>query len=75
MIRPSKHITPEQSLLGVGAVVLSALDTVRTPTSLWERVRTNDMVGSYERFVLALDMLFIAGLVALRDGLIVRTER
>ena len=74
MIRPSKHISAEQCLLGVGAVLLQALDSARTTTALWERVRTQNSVGSFERFVLALDMLYIAGLVALHDGLITRTN-
>ena len=70
MILPSKHISEEQSLLGVGAVVLKHLDQPQTVTSLWEKLRNENVVGTYERFVLALDMLYIAGGVSLSQGMI-----
>ena len=72
MILPSKHISEDQALLGVGAVLLSALHKPQTVTSLWEKVREHRAVGTYERFVLALDMLHITGVVTLSQGMIVR---
>jgi len=72
MILPSKHISEDQALLGVGAVLLGALDKPQTVTSLWEKVREHRAVGTYERFVLAVDMLHITGVVTLSQGMIVR---
>ncbi len=72
MILPSKHISEDQALLGVGAVLLGELRNPQTVTSLWEKVRTHRSVGTFERFVLALDMLHITGIVLLSDGLIAR---
>ena len=72
MILPSKHISEDQALLGVGAVLLGELRNPQTVTSLWEKVRTHRSVGTFERFVLALDMLHITGVVLLSDGLIAR---
>ncbi len=72
MILPSKHISEDQALLGVGAVLLEELRNPQTVTGLWEKVRTHRAVGTFERFVLALDMLHITGVVSLSDGLIVR---
>ncbi len=74
MILPSKHITEEQTLLGVGAVLLKEVKEPQTVTSLWEKVRSNQAVGTFERFVLALDLLHITGVVSLTNGMIERTN-
>ena len=70
MILPSKHLPQDQSLLGVGAVLLLELRQPQTVTSLWERVRSVDQVGTFERFVLALDLLHITGVILWDRGLI-----
>ncbi len=75
MILPSKHISQEQSLLGVGAVVLREIRYARTVSSLWESVRTRPPVGTFQRFILALDLLYMAGLLELREGLVDRVRR
>lgn len=75
MILPSKHISQDQSLIGVGAILLEKIGRPQTVTNLWETVREEDTIGTFERFVLALDMLHIAGAVALEDGLIVRIRK
>jgi ABC-three component (ABC-3C) system Middle Component 6 len=72
MILPSKHITENQTLLAVGAVLLRHLDRPHTVTSLWDQVRHDRAVGTYERFILALDLLHITGVVRLSQGLIER---
>lgn len=72
MILPSKHISEEQALIGVGAVLLRQLERPQTVTSLWEKVRDDRSVGTYERFVLALDLLHITGVVNLDQGMIQR---
>lgn len=72
MILPSKHISEDQALLGVGAAVLRHLERPQTVTSLWEKVRDDRAVGTFERFVLALDLLHITGVVSLSRGMIHR---
>lgn len=72
MILPTKHISEEQALLGVGAVVLRHLERPQTVTSLWDKVRDEQAVGTYERFVLALNLLHIIGVVNLSQGMIQR---
>ena len=73
MILPSKHIPEDQTLLGIGAVLLKEIGRPQTTTSLWERVRLHSAVGTFERFVLALDLLHITGVIVLTDGMIERT--
>ena len=75
MILPSKRVSQNQSLIGVGAALLKKIGEPQTVTNLWETVREEDTIGTFERFVLALDMLHIAGAVALKDGLIVRVRK
>lgn len=72
MILPTKHISPGHSLLGVGAVVLKALDEAKTTSKLWENVRVREEVATFERFILALDLLYAMGLVEMQDGLLRR---
>jgi len=72
VILPTKHIAQDEALIGVGGTVLAHLGTPRTVSGLWERLRLEPNVGTFERFVLATNLLFMIGAVDLRDGLLVR---
>lgn len=74
MILPTKHISTSRSLLGVGATVLKNLQGAQTVSRLWEHVRTEPEVRNFERFVLALDLLFALGAIELHEGLLRRTS-
>jgi hypothetical protein len=74
MILPDKHITIERSLIGIGSLLLEQLENPRTITGLWDRVHRNPQVGSFERFVITLDLLYAIGAVELADGLIRKTN-
>ncbi len=74
MILPTKYISTSYSLLGVGAELLRALGRPRTVTSLWDEARQMRGVMTFERFTLALDLLFACGAVSLSDGLIRRGD-
>ncbi len=73
MILPTKHISSHEALIGVGATLLRNLDEPRTVSGLWERVRAEPNVGTFERFVLAATFLHTLGTLAFEDGLLVRT--
>lgn len=75
MILPSKHVSETQTLLGIGAHLLRQLDSPHTVTSIWEKIRFHREVGNYERFVLALDMLYIAHAIQIKDGMIERVRK
>lgn len=72
MILPTKHVSLQNSLLGVGSAILSNLDSPKTVSALWERVRKLPMVGVYGRYVLALDFLFAINAINYKNGLIER---
>lgn len=81
MILPTKHILPTRSLLGVGAEVLRILNMrPRTVSALWDEVRGNaeTRLGGpihYGWFVLAVDLLYLMGIVDLRRGVLERIQR
>ena len=72
MILPTKHISEGQALIGIGAIVLHHVERQQTITSLWDMVRDEPSVGTFERFVLALDLLYIVGVIDLSKGMIRR---
>lgn len=74
MILPTKHIKPERSLLGVGSVILQNLNMEQTSTRLWERVRHTPAVGTYERFILVLDLLYAINAITVKEGLLRRND-
>ena len=75
MILPTKHITVENSLIGIGGMLLSRMGSPVTVSALWEQVRALPQMGTFERFTLALDLLYIMGTVEFRDQKLWRTQR
>ena len=72
MILPTKHLPAAQTLLGAGAVIFSELAQPRTVTALWECVKDSKSVATFERFILALTMLYALGVVRFEAGVLVR---
>lgn len=73
MILPTKHIPENEALLGVGATLLGELREAMTVSNLWERTRLVSNVGTFERFVLAANLLYLMDAIEIKDGLIFRT--
>jgi hypothetical protein len=78
MILPSKHLPQERALLTIGAAILRHLSHPITVSALWEQMprasvhqKTSPPLR-YDAFVLALDLLFLIGVIEARDGLLVR---
>jgi hypothetical protein len=72
MILPTKHIAPKNSLLGIGSGLLTLLVHEQTVTRLWDRARMTNHVLTFQRFILALDLLFAFGAIELVDGVLRR---
>jgi hypothetical protein len=69
MILPTKHTPPWKSLLGVSAYLLTEIrGSALTVNRLWEQMRSDARVGTFERFVLALDLLYIMGAIESAGG-------
>lgn len=79
MILPTKRITQERCLLGIGADILTLLDTPTTLSRVWDQYKTTRFKGegqstvTYDWFVLAVDLLYMIGAVASEKGLLRRT--
>jgi len=74
MIMPSKYLREDEALIGVSAALIPFIDKNKNLSDLWEKVKDIRTVGNYERFVLALDLLFMFGLIEIHDNEIVRVR-
>lgn len=67
MILPDKYVDLPHSLLGQAAALIAARRGTTTVSDLWAAAQPQ---MSYERFVLALDLLFVLGVVDGGDGVL-----
>jgi hypothetical protein len=78
MILPAKHIPPERSLSGIGADILRALDTPRTVSETWTRMKMLRLESAspitFDWFVLAISWLYSISAVKLEDGMLSRKQ-
>jgi hypothetical protein len=82
MILPTKRLSIESSLLGVGADVLMVLNQPKSVSRVWAELkeprRSLNERGerlTFEWFVLALDVLFLTDSVSLHDGVLTRKKQ
>ena len=74
MILPTKGISPDRSLLGIGSDVLELLQAPMTVSQLWHayrKLRTNAELQStvtFDWFVLALDFLYTTGAIGFNNS-------
>ncbi|EJL6259242.1 hypothetical protein SD340_003883 [Vibrio fluvialis] len=74
MIMPSKYLREEEALIGISAVLLPLVENNGNLTTLWESAKKIKNIGSFERFILALDFLYLLGIIDLRNNKIVRIQ-
>lgn len=67
---PSKYVPVEHSTVGVAAFLVASLGSNDTVSSLWDRVRHNSQVRSFDRFASALTMLFAGRLILFDKGVL-----
>lgn len=66
MILPTKHLRLRQSLVGCGALILQHLRRPRKISGLWDDVRAEGHIKSFDKFVATLDALFLLGIIERR---------
>ena len=74
MIMPNKYLKEEDTLLGASAVIFDNLNKQQSISELWDKVREDDSVYNFERFILSLDLLYMLNLVELNNNEIMRTK-
>lgn len=67
---PSKYVPVEHSTLGVAAFIIRSLGASDTVSSLWDRVRHDPRVRSFDRFARALTLLFAGRIIRLEKGVL-----
>lgn len=70
MIMPTKYVNLSNSLLGIGSMILVSLDKPCSINNLWINFNLDKRCITFEKFVYALDFLFVLGLVKIRDNTI-----
>ena len=63
MIKPNKDIFLQYSLLGVGAYILKKINYQISVSALWNKVKDKKEIASFEKFVFALDFLYMCNLI------------
>ena len=80
MILPTKRISEERALIGIGGDVLSLLEEPKTVSRLWDEFQQTRKMSAassqvtYDWFVLALDLLYMLSAVSIHMGLVRRIE-
>lgn len=74
MIMPSKYLREDEALIGISAALIPLVENNSNLTELWEAAKKINAIGSFERFILALDFLYLLGLVDLHNNKIVRVQ-
>ena len=74
MIIPTKHITIENSLLGIGAELLQRMNKPKTVSTLWDQSKSIKGIKSYEVFTLTLDFMYLLGVIEFNKGFVRRIQ-
>ncbi|AEA46897.1 ABC-three component system middle component 6 [Archaeoglobus veneficus] len=75
IVVPDKTMKLKYSIIGAGSRILKELDTPQTVSSLWEKVRHSDEVGTFDKYVLILDFLYALGLIEFKEGLLKKVNK
>ncbi len=78
MILPTKYISHDRALIGIGGEILKNLEEPRTVSTLWECVRNEQIKTrkeipiTFDWFILALNLLYAVSAVEYRNGVLHR---
>ena len=75
MILPNKHLRENETLIGVGAVLMQKIPSSILISDLWELVKEATEIGNFERFILGLDLLFLLNVIKIENNKIVRLAK
>jgi hypothetical protein len=75
MILPNKHLRENETLIGVGAVLMQKIPSSILISDLWELVKEVSNIGNFERFILGLDLLFLLDVIKIENNQIIRIAK
>ncbi|GIL41221.1 ABC-three component system middle component 6 [Roseiterribacter gracilis] len=67
-VLPTKYVPIGYSILGLSALLLTMLEPADTVVSLWDRVRNDERIRTFDRFATALTLLFAGGIITMDRG-------
>ena len=70
MLLPNKTIKTSYSLLGVGALMLKLASTTETVSSLWNKVKQEETINTYEKYIKGLVFLYTIGAITYENGIL-----
>lgn len=71
---PSKYVPVEHSTVGVAALLVASMRFNDTVSSLWDRVRHDERVRTFDRFASALTILFAGHVIRIDKGVLHRDQ-
>jgi len=81
MILPTKHLRSDRALISVASEILQLVKRKSTVSSLWNDLQEKHKVFlrygdvPYDWFVLALDLLYLIGMIEEQGGFIKRMKK
>ena len=72
MIMPTKYLKEDKAIIGVGGILLQSIDNRKNLSNLWEDTKKDHTDITFERFILALDFLYLLGLIKVEHNDILR---
>ena len=73
MLLPTKYINVQSCYLSLGALILKQLDEPQAVSTLWYNLKSNPEIGTYQRYVLTLFILYSLGTIDYKDGFVYRS--
>lgn len=74
MILPNKYISEHNALIGKAALILNELQNKSSVSEMWENLRDKIEFSNFEHFVLALDLLYLMGVIEIDQHIIKRVS-
>ena len=71
-ILPTKYVEQKDTLLYSGAILLKELTKEKTVSELWNDTKEFNSISNFERFIATLDMLYMIGLIELKNNKLVK---
>lgn len=72
---PTKYVPIDSSILGVASIILGGLEANDTISALWDRVKAQPQVRTFDRYADALTLLFAAKVIDITHGTLVLAQK
>ena len=72
MIMPNKCLKQEDTLLGSSSLIFNNLNDKEKLSELWDKVKQEEAIYNFERFILSLDMLYLLGIINFNENSLIK---